>query len=408
MRKLIIILFFLTFLSLKMFSQGKQSHSYNHIQRYTVDSILKSKNYKEGDSVSLKAIFEIDSIGEPKILRIEAPDEMFKNEIVFNIQKMKPFGKKYHNNRYEYQFYHKIKFSDIKYHLYNTENSKILDDDIWSIEIDKKGNKWIGTSKKGLIKFDGKEWRNFNKDNSIVKGSFINPIFSDSKNNLWLTYSKPDALLMFNGEKWKQLVKSETKLRQSPIKITEKNGIIYLGGFNELVKYNGKHWEKINLPKGNYTIRAIAVDNDGTIAIGHNNGLLIRKNLNWTTYRISKQTNKLQNYVRSLKFLNKGKLFIGYGGNADGGFSILENTNWIHYNKSNSKLSDNMVRDIEIDGNGVYWLATNDGLNKVDKDGLITPIFFYEEHNVTMISDIAIEGNTIWVATNFGLIEIKQ
>lgn len=408
MRKYIIILFFFISLSLKMFSQQKQSYNYKHIQRFTVDSILKLKNYKEGDSVSLKAIFEIDSIGEPNILSIEAPNKIFENEIIFNILKMKPFGKKYHNNRYEYQFKYNVKFSEIEYHLYNTTNSNILDDDIWSIEVDKKGNKWIGTGKKGLIKFDGEKWKNFNRDNSLIKGSFINPIYSDSKNNLWLTHSKPDALLRFDGEKWKQLLKSETKLRQSPIKITEKNGIIYLGGFNELVKYDGISWQIINLPKGNYTIRAIAVDNDETIAIGHNNGLLIRKNLRWTTYRISKSENKLQNYVRSLKFLNNGKLFIGYGGNADGGFSILKNSNWVHYNKDNSKLSNNMVRDIEIDRNGTFWLATNDGLNKVDKDGLITPIFFYEEHNVTMIADIAIEGNIVWVATNFGLIKIKQ
>lgn len=402
---LVIILLF----SFKSFSQKEKKYEYKFIQRNIIDSLLKMKNYKEGDTLSLKIHFKVDNEGLTQVFRIDTPDEIFENEAIAILKKMEPFNIKYHNNKYELPINYKIKFSDVKYQLFNTLNSDLPDNNIWSIEVDKDGNKWIGTGKKGLVKMNGSNWKIFNKENSIIKGFYISPLFCDNSNNIWLTHSKPDALLKFDGNKWKQLPKSITKLRQSPIKIVEDNkGNLYLGGFNELVKYDGKNWNKIALPKGNFTIRAIAVDNDGTIAVGHNNGMIIKRNGKWKFYRVKKNENKLQNYVRSLKYLKKGKLFIGYGGNLDGGFSILENENWTHYNKKNSKLSNNMVRDIEIDKNGNLWLATNDGLNKVDLNGKITPIYFYEGNNITMIADIAVEGNVIWVATSFGLIKIEQ
>lgn len=73
-------------------------------------------------------------------------------------------------------------------------------------------------------------------------------------------------------------------------------------------------------------------------------------------------------------------------------------------NKDNSDLSNNMVRDIEIDDNGNYWMATNDGLNIIATDK-IQSIYFRQRGNAIM--DIAIENNIAWIATGYGLFKIE-
>ena len=40
--------------------------------------------------------------------------------------------------------------------IFDTTNSNMTDPDLWSIAVDSRGNKWMGTSKNGLVKFDGK------------------------------------------------------------------------------------------------------------------------------------------------------------------------------------------------------------------------------------------------------------
>lgn len=75
--------------------------------------------------------------------------------------------------------------------LYSKSNSKIPENELWSIAVDKTGNKWIGTSNFGLLKYDGKIFHSFNKTNSPIKGSFISPIFVDSNGNVWINYSRP-------------------------------------------------------------------------------------------------------------------------------------------------------------------------------------------------------------------------
>ncbi len=52
-------------------------------------------------------------------------------------------------------------------------------------------------------------------------------------------------------------------------------------------------------------------------------------------------------------------------------------------------------------------MATNNGMIKM-VDDKIEPIYFREGKYKNTILDIAVEGNIVWVATNFGLIKITQ
>lgn len=292
--------------------------------------------------------------------------------------------------------------------LLDNANSDLIDDDLLSVSIDKNGNKWIGTSKFGLVKYTNSSFETLNKKNSKIKGNYISPIFTDSKGNVWVSYSKPEnGLAKFDGEKWITYSSKEVGVTNlSIITVTEDStGKIYFGGSNGVFVYSDG-WSIHELPKGNFIVRAMDVSKDGSIAIGHNNGLLLLKKGKWDN--LNKENSELRlGTVRAVKFLDNDKLVVGYGGGfGDGGFSIIENKKWKHYNKTNSKVPDHMVRDIEIDQSGTLWMATNNGVIKMEEKK-VTPILFREGMYKNVILDIAIENDTIWIATNFGLIKMK-
>jgi ligand-binding sensor domain-containing protein len=292
--------------------------------------------------------------------------------------------------------------------LISTDNSNLPENDIWSIEIDSTGTKWIGTATSGLVSFKDGKFTIYNDSTSNFKGSYISPVFADSKGRLWISASKPDALYSFENEKFNEIKNEILKSLGGVITIAEgQNGTIYFGGSSGIVKFENDNWSKIKLPLKNPTVRAIAISENGELAIGHNSGLLVKSNGEFTTYEESKEGLQLS-VIRGLKYIDNNKLIIGYGGGfGNGGFSIKEENKWTHYNRENSRIANHMVRDIEVDKDKVYWLATNEGLTYL-KDDKVDTVFFRDGRMKNTIMDIAIHKNEIWVATNFGIIQIKK
>lgn len=291
--------------------------------------------------------------------------------------------------------------------LFNKSNSGLIDNDLSSIAIDKKGNKWIGTSKYGVQKFDGQTFSTFNNKNSKIKGNYIAPIFVDSKGDVWVSFSNPsEGIARYDGSVWTVFTKKDLGAAQlSVIAICEDtSGTLYFGGINGVVTYKNNTWSRLQLPIADVIVRAIDVSQHGSIAVAHNTGLLIYNGKGWESYTEQNSDLKLAT-VRAVKFMSNGDLLVGYGGGfGDGGLSIISNDKWSHWNKLNSAMPDHMVRDIEIDVNQTIWLSTNNGVVKI-KEGKIVPIFFRDGIYSNVILDIACENEAIWIATNFGLIK---
>ena len=54
------------------------------------------------------------------------------------------------------------KFDDIDWTIYNTSNSGLPDNGVYSIAIDNEGDKWFGTMRGGVAKFDNVNWTVYN------------------------------------------------------------------------------------------------------------------------------------------------------------------------------------------------------------------------------------------------------
>ncbi|MGE5681925.1 MAG: hypothetical protein ACM34K_13690, partial [Bacillota bacterium] len=57
---------------------------------------------------------------------------------------------------------------------------------ITSIAVDEKGNKWIGTYSRGLIKYDGQCWTEYNTSNSGLPHNYAQNVLPDKKGNIWI------------------------------------------------------------------------------------------------------------------------------------------------------------------------------------------------------------------------------
>lgn len=292
--------------------------------------------------------------------------------------------------------------------LYDSKNTSMIDDQLNKVTVDFDGNVWFGTSGFGLVKYDGEKFKNYGQNHSTI-GTSINLLFTDSKGCVWLNFTRPySQLLFYDGFNWKEINGEENGVSEiSASSITEDNlGNIYVGGYNQLLKFDGEKWQEIKLPLKNINITSLTINKKGNIAISYNNGILVRDNNQWR--KITEENSELRlSTVKALKYIDN-KLFIGYGGGeGDGGFSILENNKWTHYNKSNSSIPDHMVRDIEIDNDKTIWMATNNGLIKM-KNGDVESVFIRKGMFSNTTFDIAIGKQKIWVTTNFGLIGIEK
>ena len=53
---------------------------------------------------------------------------------------------------------------------YNTTNTStaLCGHEVYAIAIDSTGNKWFGTSRSGLSKFDGENWETYTTENGLI------------------------------------------------------------------------------------------------------------------------------------------------------------------------------------------------------------------------------------------------
>jgi ligand-binding sensor domain-containing protein len=236
-----------------------------------------------------------------------------------------------------------IKFDDMSWTVYNTFNSGLPSDIIYSIAIDSSGNKWIGTHEGGLAKFDDTNWTVFLPNNNITC------ITIDAAGNKWIGTGQ-NGLVMFDDTNW--------------------------------TVYNTSN---SGLPSN--LITCMTIDAAGNKWIGtEGGGLALFDDTNWTVYNTS-NSGLPTNSFYSLTADENGNIWIA---TYDFGLVKFNRTDWIVFNSSNSGLPINTISDIAIDKNENVWIATyggglavykEGGVVSVDDKDLITPATFELEQN---------------------------
>jgi len=259
---------------------------------------------------------------------------------------------------------------------------------------------WFATDGQGAYKFDGANWTNYNTVNSDLSDDDVYSVGIDKDNNLWFgTYA---GLSKFDGTNWTTYTNSNTDggLASDRVRAIamDKDDNLWFGTNAGLSKYDGTNWtifNTLNSGLAGDTIYIIAEDQNGNLWFGTNGGASKYDGTYWTTYNTSNSGLK-SNYVVSFVAAEGGDLWF-----AAGGLCRFDGTNWTTYEATDVKLEDNDIRKIFVDDQNVKWLGTfKGGVCKLDGSEGAS----YSTSNSGLVDDWAIsiakdkEGN-LWFGT---------
>ena len=86
-----------------------------------------------------------------------------------------------------------------KWANYTTKNSDLTGNNILAINVDNRGNLWIGTTQ-GLNSFKNGTWTDYSDFNEKLKDQFVNCLVSEG-NTLWIG-TDDYGVIEFNGNRW--------------------------------------------------------------------------------------------------------------------------------------------------------------------------------------------------------------
>ena len=129
------------------------------------------------------------------------------------------------------------KYDDTTWTVYNSSNSGLPINNVVCMAIDLYDNKWFGTYN-GISKFDGKTWINYS-DASGTPLKYVRKIVVDLKGDIWVS-TQFDGTFKFDGNTWTNLSSNYGAI----IGLDAIGNIWFLKGNDRLLKFNGIGWEQ--------------------------------------------------------------------------------------------------------------------------------------------------------------------
>ncbi len=201
--------------------------------------------------------------------------------------------------------------------VYNSSNSGLPFNAVNCIAFEAGGLKWIGTES-GLASFDDTTWTVYNTSNSGLPDNAVRSLLIDESNNKWVG--------------------------------------TFLGG---LAKFDGTNWtvyDALNTPLPDNFIKALALDTAGNKWIGTIQGLVRYDDSTFAVYDFSNAPFQLSDNIADIHIDTANVFTIG---TLNGGLIRIMDTMWTVYTIPNgSGIPDNTQLEVEIDDNGMEWMAT--------------------------------------------------
>ena len=329
----------------------------------------------------------------------------------------------------------------IRYLHDRNDQHSLINDNVSAIFEDSKGNFWVGTAGDGLHTMDrtkGTFERHLYHPshpeglsrpplNKQVIWDYITFIIEDAAGGIWIGTS--DAGLNYYDTKTKKITHygsgkdTDGRFPDKNIRsaFTSREGVLWIGTMNRNL-YRIDPFQR-NIPHyaspGSSVVESF-IEEAGTLWIGTEEGLF-RKNL--TTGAVKRfiydpldPASLSSNYIQYILKDREGKIWIGATG---GGLDLLnkDNETFTHYRhalQDSSSLSHNGVHFIYEDPEAKLWIATEMGLNLMDrKTGKFRSYFIDPNDTVpggaNFITYVLKDRQRkFWVGTWFGLYMFNQ
>jgi ligand-binding sensor domain-containing protein/signal transduction histidine kinase len=274
---------------------------------------------------------------------------------------------------------------------YNTENG-LASNSVFSIHQDKKGSVWIGTLGGGLNVLDLQDgkfstYQREPQNNESISSNKVWHVFEDNAGTLWLATSSGISFYNRTIAKfttYRLTDDTEQAGNNSIFAVWEdKDGNVWTGalggGLNVFSrreqKFINDRFPSLNNPSLRFVnVFAICEDSKGTLWLGTSDALMsYNKNTGQIqSYRhdAGKEGSLSNNYVRCIYEDRNGVLWIGTHGGGLNAFDRLSGKFTVYRNNTSdiNSLSNDVVMAIVEDKKGELWIATyGGGLNLLNR-----------------------------------------
>ena len=193
---------------------------------------------------------------------------------------------------------------------------------------------------------------------------------------------------------------------------SEKDGILNVSE-NFIIDQNFKGSLLSELPDNSINISDLKAFSDKMwiLNYGSKNPLIsLDNNYNWNSYSLG---NINEIFPVQFKFVNDQEVFIILDKSKGGGILLynIEMSQAISMTSANGRLNSNLVNDIDIDKNGLIWVASDNGLiyflshhdNEIDDYFIPNDGAQNVFQNINISSLLIDNANIIWIGTDDGL-----
>ncbi len=313
-----------------------------------------------------------------------------------------------------------------------------LDDVIWGIAQDSKGNYWIATQSSGIYRYDGKKFAHFTTDNGLANDivisifvdshdhvwcgtyqggvsmydghRFINHrengltnevimgFFEDSRGILWCRPNEDGIFRLLNG-RFQHIDKKNNLVDNYILKIFEDNqqniwfGTLG-GGVSEYSKFSFEVFQDIDgLPDN--SVFSVMADHTGCIWAGTNAGVVKFDGTQFTT--LSKESGLPDYTITHILEDRQGNIWASSYSN----LSLIRNNRITNYTDS-TILSQKYIYDMAEDEEGGLWCGTEEGVCYFRAGHFSSPLK-NKEIQKRKIPGILYRDGILWLATRMGV-----
>jgi len=259
------------------------------------------------------------------------------------------------------------KFDGIIWTVYNSTNSGMVGG-AWTIALDQKNSKWIGSNTAGITKFDGLTWNHYDTSNSPIPAQWIWEIFIDKNDTKWIGTGF-SGLVKFEDTTWTVYNEENSGIPGRRIRgVSSVDDILWIGtdgnGVGKLEDTSWTNYDTSNSGLTNDDISDIDIDGKGNKWILTFGGGLNKFNSSDTvwTYFPGPGTCLLIDEKRNVKWM---------GSPGGGLFKFYNDSIMTNYRPENSPMPDYTVNDLSLDSSGNLWIATNGGLAVFNESGIV-------------------------------------
>jgi len=286
---------------------------------------------------------------------------------------------------------------------YQVFNSGIQSNTLTAIFIDQNNVKWIGSTNRGLIRYDESSFINFEKSNSSIPANTINCITVDNQNRIWVGTNV--GIGVFDGNSWFTYDKTNSGLTSEFINTIrfDNTGVAWIGTTANLVKFDGVNWTLYNEPNSLDWINDIFIETETRLWIATKLGGIfifedeIFTSLSKSSYGYPSST------ISSIDLDLSNNLWFCFLPDSSGrsGVSYYNGNNFTSYFPGSLQ---NACNHISIDDDDNKWIATTEGFFKFDSQN--NSILFATYNSLITSNNVRASAcdlnGIVWITTSGG------